>query len=128
MNVLLAIILLGLSSWALIALFRRLRRQHVGKGWWVATALSIACGLALGVWCTFCCEYHVWPTFRFFSFPVPVAFFHLEDGQWVDFVPEAPLGWFMMLTNVLSITALTTLPLWLASRKRQTHEITGITA
>ena len=110
MNVLLATILFGVSSWALIGLFRRLWRQRVGKVWWVAVALSMACGLALGAWCTFYCEYHVGATFRFFSFPVPVAFFHLEDGQWVGFVPPAPLGYFMMLANVLIVTAFATLP------------------
>ena len=80
MNILLAIIFLGLSSWTLVALPRRLRRERAGAAWWTALAFLSACGLALGAWCAFKCEYRVGSQFRFGSFPIPVVVFHLEGG------------------------------------------------
>ena len=85
MNGLLAIIFLGLSTWTLIALFRRLLRRRVGRSWWGALSFLIACGMGLGIWCALYCEYPVGSHFRFGSFPIPAVVFHLEDGNWVDF-------------------------------------------
>ena len=122
MGILLVIIFLALSSWTLVALFRRLRRQHVSAGWWVAFALLCICGAALGVWCAFYCEYHVGTRFRIGSFPIPVVFFHLEDGAWVDFpVPEFQ-AWAAAFTDIITIIALATLPLWLVSWRHQKYE------
>jgi len=122
MSMLFVILFFALSSWVLVALFRRLRRQHASGGWWVAFGVLVACGVALGIWCAFYCEYHVGTRFRIGSFPIPVVFFHLEDGQWVDFpVPEFQ-AWSASFTNVITITALTTLPLWLVSWRQNRHE------
>jgi len=61
---------------------------------------------------------------RIGSFPIPVVFFHLEDGDWVDFpVPEFQ-AWAAALANVISITALATLPLWLISWRQHRNEST----
>jgi hypothetical protein len=121
MPALINIFFLALSSWLLVALFRKLRRQHVGAGWWAMLGLFVACGLALGIWCAFYCEYHVGTSYRIGSFPIPVVFFHLEDGQWIDFpVPEFQ-AWAAAFTNVITITALATLPLWVASRRQRRH-------
>ncbi|HEX7469821.1 MAG TPA: hypothetical protein VF437_03670 [Verrucomicrobiae bacterium] len=122
MGILFVIVLFALSSWALIALFLRLRRQHTSTGWWVAFGVLIACGVALGIWCAFYCEYHVGTRYRIGSFPIPVVFFHLENGDWVDFpVPEFQ-AWSAAFTNVITITALATLPLWLVSWRQHRHE------
>jgi hypothetical protein len=52
---------------------------------------------------------------RIGSFPLPIVFFHLEEGRWVDFpVPEFQ-AWSAMLANIIAIIALATLPLWLVS-------------
>ncbi|HEY3860359.1 MAG TPA: hypothetical protein VGO59_00605 [Verrucomicrobiae bacterium] len=48
MGILLVLIFLALSSWAVVALFRRLQRQHVRVGWWVAFGILAACGATLG--------------------------------------------------------------------------------
>ncbi len=115
MGILLVIIFLALSSWAVVALFRRLQRQHVSVGWWVAFGILVACGTALGIWCAFYCEYHVGTSYRIASFPIPVDFFHLEDGAWVDFPVPAFQAWSAAFANIITIIALATLPLWLAS-------------
>jgi hypothetical protein len=115
MVILIAIIFLALSSWTVAALFRRFRRLHASAGWWIVLGVLFTCGAAIGIWCAFYCEYHVGANDRFGSFPIPVVFFHLEEGQWVDF-PVPPIqAWSAILANIFTIIALATLPLWLAS-------------
>ena len=122
MGILLVIVFLALSSWVLFALFRRLLRQRVATGWWIAFGVLIACGAALGIWCAFYCEYHVGARYRIGSFPIPVVFFHLEDGDWVDFPVPKFQAWSAVFTNVITIIALATLPLWLVSWRQHRHE------
>ena len=121
MGVLIVIVCLALSSWELIALFRRLRHQQVTGGWWLAFGVLVACGVALGIWCAFYCVHRVGTRYRIGSFPIPVVFFHLEQGDWVDFpVPEFQ-AWLAVVTNVISVIALATLPLWLVLWRQQKH-------
>jgi hypothetical protein len=123
MGIIIVIIFLVLSNWTIGALLRRLRREHVGTGWWVAFGILFGCGAAFGVWCAFYCEYHVGTEYRIGSFPIPVVFFHLEEGLWVDFpVPEFQ-AWSAMLANITTIIALAMLPLWLVSWRQQRMHI-----
>jgi hypothetical protein len=122
MGILLVIIFLTLSSWSLIALFRRLRRQHVSAGCWVAFAVLLICGVALGIWCGFFFEYPVGTEFRIWSFPIPIGFFHLEDGRWVDFPASKFQMWSAAFTDIITIIALAMLPLWLVSWRHQKYE------
>jgi hypothetical protein len=115
------IVFCSASSWIVVSLFRRLRRQHAAAGSWLAFALLIVCGLAIGFWCAFYAEYHLGTRFRIGSFPLPAVIFHLEDGQWVDFPVPALQGWLTMITNVFIITALTALPLRLVSGHQQNY-------
>jgi hypothetical protein len=122
MGILLGIILLTLSGWAVFALFRRLRRQHVSPGWWVAFGILIISGVALGTWCALYCEYQVGTHYRIGSFPIPVVIFHLEDGDWVDFPLSKFQMWSAVFTNIITIIGLATLPLWLASWRQHRNE------
>ena len=120
-GILIVIVFLALSFWALFALLRRLWRQRVSSGWWVAFGVFVIGGVALGIWCAFV-EYHIGTRYRIGSFPIPTVFFHLEHGDWVDFpVPEFQ-AWAAFFTNVITITALATLPLWLISWRQRRHE------
>ena len=114
-GILVVIALLGLSSWVFFFTFRRLRRRHARRAWWVALYSAVAVGAALGYWLAFHFEYQPSSRWRFFSFPVPVVFFHLEDGQWVDFPTPKFFGYLAMFTNILIITASAILPVLLAS-------------
>ena len=124
MGILIVIVFLALSSWALVALFRRLHRQRATPSRWLAFGVLVACGVAVGIWCAFYVEYHIGSRYRIGSFPIPTVFFHLEDGQWVDFpVPEFQ-AWAAVFTNVITITAFATLPLWLVLWRQHRHEST----
>jgi hypothetical protein len=110
------------SSWALVSFVRRLRREHAGTGWWVAFVILIVIGVSVGIWCAFRCEYPLGGHYRIGSFPLPVVFFRLEDGKWVDFpVPEFQ-AWSAAFTNIFTITALATVPLWLLSWRQHRPE------
>jgi len=122
LGILVVIVFLAGSSWALASLVRRLRREHASSRWWGAFAILVLIGVSVGIWCAFHCEYPLGGRFRIGSFPIPVVFFHLEDGQWVDFpVPEFQAR-SAAFTNIITITALATLPLWLLSWRQHRHE------
>jgi hypothetical protein len=55
-GMLLVVAFLSGSSWALISLVRRLRREHVGTRWWVAFSSLVLIGMAAGIWCAFQCR------------------------------------------------------------------------
>jgi hypothetical protein len=123
MGILIVILFFTLSAWALVALFRRLRRQQASRVLWFALSVLVACGIAVGVWCAFSCEYQVGAHFRVGSFPIPIVFFHFEDGQWVDFpVPEFQ-ACSAVITNIVTITALATLPIWLVSWRQRRDRV-----
>lgn len=112
------------SSWVLISLVRRLRRERARTRWWVAFVIFVVIGLSAGAWCAFRCEYPLGARYRIGSFPLPIVFFHLEDGQWVDFPVPAFQAWTAVFTNIVTITALATVPVWLASWRQHRHEQT----
>jgi hypothetical protein len=118
MGIFIVIVFLALSSWALVAVFRRLRHQRATPGRWLAVGVLVGCGVAVGIWCAFYVEYHIGSHYRVGGFPIPVVFFHLEHGDWVDFpVPEFQ-AWAAMFTNIITITAVATLPIWLVPRRQ----------
>jgi hypothetical protein len=49
------------------------------------------------------------------SFPIPIVFFRLEDGHWIDFPVPAFQAWASVFTNIIAITAFALLPVWLTS-------------
>ena len=112
------------SSWALVSLVRRLRREQAGPRRWVAFVILAVIGLSVGAWCAFRCEYPMGAHYRIGSFPLPVVFFHLEDGQWVDFPVPKFQALSAAFTNILTVTALATVPLWLLSWRSHRHEHT----
>jgi hypothetical protein len=113
------LLLFALSLWSLVALFRRLRRLNAGLVLWFAFAVLVVLGGVVGLWCSFYGEYHVREDFRVASFPIPIVFFRLEEGNWVDFpVPDYQV-WPTAITNILLITGLAVAPLWLFARQRR---------
>ena len=113
------------SSWTLVSLVRRLRREQASPRRWVAFAILVVIGLSVGAWCAFRCEYPLGAHYRIGSFPLPVVFFHLEDGLSVDFPVPRFQALSAAFTNIVAITALTTMPLWLFSWRRHRYEHTG---
>jgi cytochrome bd-type quinol oxidase subunit 2 len=124
MGFLIIIALLALSSWMLFVTVRRLRRRHASQAWWLAFFGFAIVGVVLGYWLAFHFEYQASSQLRFFSFPIPVNFFHLEDGQWVDFPTPLVFGYPAMFTNIVAITAFAVLPVLVASLFSHRQETT----
>jgi hypothetical protein len=52
---------------------------------------------------------------RVVSFPMPLGFIHLEDGQWVDFPLPALVMYPGLLANITAVTAVAALPVLIGS-------------
>ena len=115
MGLIMVMVVLALSAWAVYATVHRLRQTRAGRGWWTAFALLLAVGCGLGVLFAFSFEYQVSADMRFASFPVPLAFFHLEEGSWVDFITPPYVMYPGLVANVASFVAVALLPLLVAS-------------
>jgi hypothetical protein len=130
MGILFVIALLALSIWMLVGTFRRLRSRHVGRGWWSAFGFLVIVGVTAGYWLAFHFEYQVSSKMRFASFPMPLSFFHFEDGHWIDFPTPQFVMYPGLAANVIAITALAVLPVLLASLlfhriERREHDTTA---
>jgi hypothetical protein len=107
----LAAVLLGLSAWGVVTTIRRFRQTSAGRAWWLTFSILGVLGMGLGAWFAFRFEYQVSSAFRFIGFPVPVAFFHLEDGQWVDFIIAPYAAYPALLADTVGFSAAFLMPL-----------------
>jgi hypothetical protein len=112
MAFILAVGLLALSAWGVVATVRRFRQTGAGSAWWLAFSIL---GI-LGAWFAFRFEYQVSPEFRFIGFPVPVAFFHLENGNWVDFIIPPYASYPALLADTVGFGVAFLMPLLIARR------------
>jgi len=69
---------------------------------WPRLAAAAVIGLALGVWLSFFLEYKWGSAMRVTGLPVPVCFFHLEDGNWVDYPLPKAMQWAGCAVNFLT--------------------------
>jgi hypothetical protein len=101
----------ALAAWADFLAIRSLATRRAGPFWWVAIAVLLSVGIAAGIWCS-CIEYQASERLRLFGFPVPVACFIREDGDWVDYV--SPAGGLVALLNAVSVAVASLLPVSVA--------------
>jgi hypothetical protein len=112
---LIAVAVFVASLCLIVATFLRLRRLGAGWPWWVVFSVLLSVGWVAGVWLAFDFEYQISPRMRFASFPVPLAVFTLEDGQWADYVPPPPVIYAGLVAIVTANAAIAVVPLLLAS-------------
>jgi hypothetical protein len=109
---------LAICGWVIARTVKRVLSGSGSKTMWLAFAALVVLGLALGVWMACRVEYPLGTRFRLSGFPMPVAFFHLEAGQWVDFITPPAIMYPGIAANVLTGVALLELPLlWFLWRK-----------
>jgi len=69
---------------------------------WTRLAGAAVLGAALGVWLGSFVEYKWGAEIRVAGFPIPVCFFHLENGEWVDFPLPSAMIFLGFIANFLS--------------------------
>jgi heme A synthase len=113
-GLLIIFVVLGLGSWGIFTTARRLRRMSAGRWWWFAFVALLIVGIVAGSWLAFRLEYQVSPRMRVASFPLPLAFYRLEGGTWVDYVIPRFVLYPGLVANVVAIIAFTLSPLLFA--------------
>ena len=116
LSFILAVVLLALSAWGVSATVRGLRHANAGGAWWLAFTVLGVLGAGVGAWFAFRFEYQVSHDFRFAGFPVPVAFFHLEGGDWVDFIIPPYFAYPAVFADIVSFGVALSMPLLIARR------------
>ena len=78
---------------ALIAIstLHRIEDSPRSNFWLMLFTATLIIGGVVGYWFGFKFEYRWRDSFRIIGCPLPVAVFHLEEGEWYDFVPPCPL-------------------------------------
>jgi hypothetical protein len=91
MGLLLVLPILAFDAWlACTTGQRQLGEWRAQKNWRNMAALATA-GLVLAIWLAFFVKYSSGGKLRIQGFPIPVAFFHLDDKVWTRTVPPSPL-------------------------------------
>lgn len=116
MSYLTVTVVAGFAGWVVFVTGRVLWRHHFAAWWWVAFGLLALSGIALGVWAGTHFEYEPNPKTRILGFPVPLAVFILEDGQWIDFVPPQAVQYGGMFADILFSIAVMLLPISIATQ------------
>jgi hypothetical protein len=111
-GILFILALAGLATWTVVKVARTIERLQARGIWWITFAFLATCGPVAGLWSTFAFEYQASERMRIAGFPVPMAFFHLEDGNWIDFIPATSVQMPGIATDLLSEVAVCLLPLW----------------
>jgi hypothetical protein len=100
---------LAFDLWLLLTTGKTQWRKWARPGEWRRLAGTLALGAALGIYLAFFVKYSWSDKMRVIGFPIPSVFFHLEDGNWVDFVLPGPVMW-AAAVNLLSGLAATMAP------------------
>ncbi len=121
MILILLVALLAVMIWVECAAWRVMSAAHDNRHKRLVYVALALVGLLTGMWCGFFLEYRLSPGLRCASFPIPAAVFHLEGGQWVDFITPAP--GLIVLLNMALVTASTLFPWSLRTvlRHRRVH-------
>ena len=91
-KMLLPVIVLGVVALLPIVLciwtYKRLATRNASRRCWAWLLAFGLFGVIVGFYLAFCFRYRASETLIVSSFPIPLAAFHLEDGRWIDFVPD----------------------------------------
>jgi hypothetical protein len=86
-------------GWIIIPTIRKLIGAH-NKKLWLAGFLLAVIGLTIG-YLLANQEYNAGSSMRIAGIPMPLVFFHFENGQWVDFPLPAYVGWPGYIATIL---------------------------
>ena len=102
--------ILAFDVWLTCTTGRRQWRKWREARNWQAMAGAIVAGVFLAIFCTFLLEYKNGAKLRLSGFPVPFAFYSLENDHWVASTSGAPLAFFARLTDFVTGLAAPMIP------------------
>ena len=105
---------LAFDFWLFAKVGKSLFQSWVKSKSWPRVVGLVAAGLALGVWLAFYVEYKWGAKMRVAGFPIPVAFSHLEEGKWGDFISPSGMQYAGVAVNFLTGLAAPLVPFKIA--------------
>jgi hypothetical protein len=100
--------------WLACTTGRRQLAQWRAQRNWRYLGVAAGAGVLLAVWLAFFVKYSSGAGLRVQGFPIPVAFFHLDDKTWTRTVPPAPLPLLGLAADFLTGLAAPLIPFKIA--------------
>jgi hypothetical protein len=113
-GLLLILPILAFDVWLACTTGRRQLAEWKAQQNWRYPAAAFVAGLALGFWLAFYVKYSSGTQLRVEGFPIPVAFFHLDDKTWTRTTPPQLLYIFGVAANFLTGLAAPIIPFKIA--------------
>jgi hypothetical protein len=106
----------GLALWLILRNAARLCQTRAGWLWWIALITIVLGGGYLGRQLSRC-DVRISSTLVWGGLPLPIGFFHFENGQWVDFVPPYPVQFCNVAADTVIPIIVLLIP-WMIVRRR----------
>jgi hypothetical protein len=106
----------AIALWLIFRNVTRLWQTEAGWLWWIVLVTIAVGGGCIGRQLSEC-DVQMSPGFVWGGLPLPIGFFHLEDGQWVDFVPPYPVQLCNKLADTVIPIIILLLPFMIVRRR-----------
>ncbi len=116
LSYLISIPVTGFAIWLVLRNAAQLYRRRASWGWWTVLVTIVIVGAYAGRQLSHC-EVRVSPEFVRGGLPLPIGFFHLEEGQWTDYVLPHPAQWCNIVADTVIPIMVLLLP-WTIARRR----------
>jgi hypothetical protein len=106
--------IVAFDVWLAFTTGRRQIAEWMEQKNWRHLTMAAAAGLLLATWFAFFLKYSSGAKLRVEGFPIPVAFFHLDEKVWTRTTPPPPLPILGAAANFLTGLAATFIPFKIA--------------
>jgi len=113
-GLLLILPIVAFDIWLSCTTGRRQLAEWISRRNWRHLAAAVVAGLLLAVWLAFFVAYSSGAQLRVQGFPIPVAFFHLDDKTWTSTTPPRLLHVAGVAANFLTGLAAPFIPFKIA--------------
>ena len=119
LSFLVSIPIIAIAVWLMLRSVIRLGQTKSARWWWITLIMIVVGGGCVGLRLSEC-DVQISPTFIWGGLPLPLGFFHLEDGYWTDYVPDFSIQLCNKSADIVVPIILLLLP-WMAARRRSSQ-------